>query len=76
MFFQYIAELLSPAALAVVIRANMRLSFAGGLIISLLLWRLGKFVVLPLLYPDDPKELPYWIPGEPLLFLMFEYKFC
>lgn len=28
----------------------------------LLLWRLWVFTVLPALRPDEPKELPYWIP--------------
>lgn len=28
----------------------------------LLLWRLWVFTVLPVLRPDEPKELPYWIP--------------
>ncbi|KAK2612085.1 hypothetical protein QQS21_001934 [Conoideocrella luteorostrata] len=26
------------------------------------LWRFWKFTIQPILYPDDPKELPYWIP--------------
>ena len=30
----------------------------------LLLWRLWKFTVIPLLKPDEPKILPYWIPCE------------
>jgi len=29
---------------------------------GLLIWRFLKFTVIPALYPDDPKELPYWIP--------------
>ena len=33
-------------------------------VLGLLLWRVGKFTILPLIYPSDPKELPYWIPGE------------
>ena len=33
-------------------------------VLSLLLWRMGKFTILPLFYRRDPKELPYWIPGE------------
>ncbi|KAL6233351.1 hypothetical protein BDW75DRAFT_215334 [Aspergillus navahoensis] len=28
----------------------------------LLLWRLWRFTLSPRYYPDDPKELPYWIP--------------
>lgn len=30
----------------------------------LLLWRLWMFTILPILRPNDPKELPYWIPCE------------
>lgn len=29
----------------------------------LLLWRLWRFTITPWLYPNDPKELPYWIPS-------------
>ncbi|KAG7009648.1 hypothetical protein G7Y79_00002g007630 [Physcia stellaris] len=29
---------------------------------SLFLWRLWKFTILPLLEPNQPKRLPYWIP--------------
>ncbi|PVI01874.1 hypothetical protein DM02DRAFT_654123 [Periconia macrospinosa] len=28
----------------------------------LLLWRLYRFTIVPLIYPNDPKEYPYWIP--------------
>ncbi|KAI1870662.1 uncharacterized protein JN550_005205 [Neoarthrinium moseri] len=28
----------------------------------LLLWRAWRFTINPLLHPDEPKELPYWIP--------------
>ena len=31
---------------------------------TLLLWRLWTFTVLLAFYPDDPKELPYWVPGK------------
>ncbi|KND88582.1 7-alpha-hydroxycholest-4-en-3-one 12-alpha-hydroxylase [Tolypocladium ophioglossoides CBS 100239] len=30
----------------------------------LVLWRLWRFTVLPMLYPDQPKEFPHWIPGH------------
>ena len=33
------------------------------LLLVLLLWRLWAFTVVPALYPDDPKEFPYWMPG-------------
>lgn len=36
----------------------------GAAVTCLGVWRTVKFTLLPLLYPDDPKELPYWIPGK------------
>lgn len=32
------------------------------LLSTLILWRTWRFTILPLLHPDYPKELPYWIP--------------
>ncbi|OCK77573.1 cytochrome P450, partial [Lepidopterella palustris CBS 459.81] len=34
----------------------------AGVIISLLVWRVWAFTVVPILRPNEPKELPYWIP--------------
>ncbi|KAH8586512.1 cytochrome P450 [Bisporella sp. PMI_857] len=34
----------------------------GFLFAVLLLWRLWTFTVLPFLYPEMPKTLPYWLP--------------
>ena len=31
-------------------------------ITALLLWRLWTFTILPWLNPNEPKEVPYWIP--------------
>ncbi|KAH8589197.1 cytochrome P450 [Bisporella sp. PMI_857] len=31
-------------------------------LIVLLCWRLWRFTLTPILYPNDPRELPYWIP--------------
>jgi hypothetical protein len=28
------------------------------------LWRLWRFTALPWMHPDDPEELPYWIPSR------------
>ena len=33
-------------------------------ILALLSWRIWKFTIIPWVYPDDPKEIPYWIPSE------------
>jgi hypothetical protein len=33
------------------------------LVVLLLLWRIWTFTVLPALYPQEPKMIPYWIPG-------------
>ena len=30
--------------------------------ILLLCWRTWRFTILPLLHPDEPLDLPYWIP--------------
>ena len=30
-------------------------------------WRALRFTVIPALYPNDPKELPYWIPCKATL---------
>ena len=42
-----------------------------GLGLSLLAWRCVRFTVLPILYPDDPQEYPYWIPVLGHLFSFF-----
>lgn len=44
----------------------------GMLGMLLVLWRLWRFSLLPAWYPREPKELPYWIPGE-LLFDIYLY---
>ncbi|KAM0802922.1 cytochrome P450 [Usnea florida] len=31
-------------------------------LVALLVWRLWVFTVIPALYPNDPKEFPYWFP--------------
>ncbi|KAI1159807.1 putative cytochrome P450 oxidoreductase [Nemania serpens] len=39
--------------------------FANGvilLVVLLLAWRVWRFTITPMFYPNDPKELPYWIP--------------
>lgn len=35
----------------------------GIALVLLLSWRVVRFTVIPLFYPADPKELPYWVPG-------------
>lgn len=37
---------------------QLTLLFAG----SLLLWWIWKFTLVPILKPNEPKELPHWIP--------------
>lgn len=43
---------------------NLTLALTCLVAATWLLWRLCKFGILPLIYPNDPKELPYWIPGN------------
>ncbi|KAL9102989.1 MAG: hypothetical protein Q9187_009061, partial [Circinaria calcarea] len=40
------------------------------------LWRLWKFTIVPILFPNDPKELPYWVPilGHGVGFFKNSYK--
>jgi hypothetical protein len=37
------------------------------LITALSLWRLWTFTLLPWLNPNEPKEVPYWIPCKSYL---------
>lgn len=38
-------------------------AYAFALItLFLVTFRIWKFTIRPLLHPDEPKELPYWIP--------------
>ena len=36
------------------------------LIALLLLWRVWRFTLMPYWWPDEPKEIPYWIPSRTL----------
>ncbi|KAE8350519.1 cytochrome P450 [Aspergillus coremiiformis] len=31
-------------------------------VLTLIFWRIWRFTIVPFLEPDDPRELPYWIP--------------
>jgi hypothetical protein len=53
-----------PVALEALAKDRFYLVVLGIADSSLAVWRIGRFTVLPIFYPDDPKELPYWIPGE------------
>ncbi|KAI0449786.1 cytochrome P450 [Xylaria acuta] len=43
---------------------GMLLSIISLSISALGIWRVLRFTIIPLFYPNDPKELPYWIPGH------------
>ncbi|PYH86451.1 cytochrome P450 [Aspergillus uvarum CBS 121591] len=51
-------------------------------VVLLVIWRLWRFTVRPLLNPDSPREVPYWIPsdkdckgsGEPIAINVFGQK--
>ncbi|KAL3475751.1 putative cytochrome P450 [Aspergillus californicus] len=36
--------------------------FLGCAVLFILTWRLWRFTIRPFLHPDEPKEVPYWIP--------------
>lgn len=59
--------MLAPSAKAIRQLGGLVLLTLRYLILAccpLLLWRFWKFTVLPILEPDEPKRLPYWIPCE------------
>ncbi|KAJ8124791.1 hypothetical protein O1611_g8848 [Lasiodiplodia mahajangana] len=64
----FLTSLASPAtswAAALSAAASARGPLVGLMLLPLamlLLWRSWRFTIIPLLYPNDPKELPYWIP--------------
>ncbi|KAL8851305.1 MAG: hypothetical protein Q9221_003750 [Calogaya cf. arnoldii] len=54
---------LSQSALLQGALDHSNISVPALLFLGLLLsWRLWRFTITPWLYPNDPKELPYWIP--------------
>ena len=34
------------------------------LVVLLIACRIWNFSIVPALYPQEPKEIPYWVPGE------------
>ncbi|ROT37825.1 cytochrome P450 [Sodiomyces alkalinus F11] len=51
------------ATVITLVAHDARLGLPLLALLSLLGWRLYTFTILPWLYPNDPKEYPYWIPG-------------
>ena len=54
----------SLVSVSMLIQEHSLLLLPCAAVRGLLLWRIGEFTILPLFYQSDPKELPYWIPGE------------
>jgi hypothetical protein len=44
--------------------AGRLLSSAIALAVSYLTWYAWRFYLHPMLYPREPKQYPYWIPGK------------
>lgn len=42
---------------------SITLTFACGAV-AWLIWRVWAFTILPALRPNEPKQVPYWIPCE------------
>ena len=64
----FFVPLLNPLIEQMILAVNELFSNAAsliaiGLTLMLSLWRLWRFSIHPYFRPDDPKELPYWIPG-------------
>ncbi|KAL2808469.1 putative cytochrome P450 [Aspergillus granulosus] len=43
----------------------MLFMISGCAVLCIMVWRLWRFTIRPILHPDEPKELPYWIPCIP-----------
>lgn len=41
-----------------------------------LVWRLLSFSIMPMLRPNVPKEIPYWVPGKPRIFFKLAISVC
>jgi len=50
------------------VSAHVALFFA----LVYLAWGVTRFVVMPMLHPDEPKEYPYWLPFFGHLFGFFQ----
>ena len=62
MIVQSFVELMQEAG-----ASNSSLMFLEAMFlfgVLFLLWRLYTFTLLPIIRPQDPPELPYWIPGK------------
>lgn len=55
-------ESIDHSQLRPLIVENRGVSIFFALLLVLLSWRLWRFTILPLLRPNEPRELPYWIP--------------
>ena len=70
-------SILSPLlGFASVIQQHLVLSALVGTPLFILSWRLWKFTIVPILFPNDPKQLPYWFPilGHGVGFFNNSYK--
>ncbi|KAF7876406.1 hypothetical protein EAF04_001498 [Stromatinia cepivora] len=49
-------------SLLVILKQDPKFAWPTIAILLLLIWRLYRFTISPIIYPRDPKEYPYWIP--------------
>lgn len=63
MFLEIVNSIDRPELIAFA-RARPDISAIALGAIALGIWRIYRFTIVPMMYPDDPKELPYWIPGR------------
>lgn len=66
----------SPVSFTLLVQQHLSLFALVGAPLFLLSWRMWRFTIVPILYPNDPKELPYWIPvlGHGVSFFKNSYK--
>jgi hypothetical protein len=64
MFFQNILDELSVSSLKTNAEHHPHFAILAAALVVLLVWRLLRFTIVPVFRPNEPKEYPYWIPGE------------
>jgi hypothetical protein len=55
---------LSVSSLKTNVEQHPYFTIPTAALIVILVWRLIKFTIVPAFRPNEPKQYPYWIPGE------------
>lgn len=64
MFYQKILDQAFIHSLKTNVEQHPYSAVFASAVVVLLAWRLVRFTIAPVFRPNEPKEYPYWIPGE------------